>query len=356
LENHYIHHNTADCGGGLYNGEAGLYAKYLHVSDNTANHGGGVYCSDGLLYNTIMPVFENIGIHHNNGKQRGGGIFNYSQSLFLNALIYDNLGASGATIYNAQYSFIGLVHATVTKTTSPMTASEIVQYGSLKAFNSIICLNGFTPPAGNIGSNGTCQSLFYNPLAGNYSLNAPLPTYPVNISTILISIPIISPTAPPHTPLPRPCNMPSNLLQTDLAGNPRPQGTYDITNYGAYEYDPNYPNYDNRHPFRKSMGNNEEEKEEPQPQPQPPISEKSFEWNLQLFPNPTTGELHLQGYEVTKLQSYEIYDVVGQLVQSKIVNLQSEILIDVSHLAKGMYFLKLTTADGSQKVKKFVKE
>jgi len=42
---------------------------------------------------------------------------------------------------------------------------------------------------------------------------------------------------------------------------------------------------------------------------------------------------------------------VGQLLQSKIVNLQSEIVINVSHLAKGMYFLKV----GNQVVR-FVKE
>ena len=42
---------------------------------------------------------------------------------------------------------------------------------------------------------------------------------------------------------------------------------------------------------------------------------------------------------------------MGQLLQSKIVNLQSKIEIDISHLAKGMYFLKV----GNQVVK-FVKE
>ena len=38
----------------------------------------------------------------------------------------------------------------------------------------------------------------------------------------------------------------------------------------------------------------------------------------------------------------EIYDVVGSLLQSKIGNLQSEIEIDISHLASGLYFLKVS--------------
>ena len=42
---------------------------------------------------------------------------------------------------------------------------------------------------------------------------------------------------------------------------------------------------------------------------------------------------------------------MGQLLQSKTVNLQSEIVIDVSHLASGMYYLKV-----DNKVVKFVKE
>jgi len=73
--------------------------------------------------------------------------------------------------------------------------------------------------------------------------------------------------------------------------------------------------------------------------------------NVQVFPNPTSGQLHLRSYELQENTEYQIYSVVGQLLQSEIVNLQSEIEIDVSHLANGMYFLKI-----GNKVVKFIKE
>ena len=50
------------------------------------------------------------------------------------------------------------------------------------------------------------------------------------------------------------------------------------------------------------------------------------------------------------MNNVEIYNVVGQLLQSTIVDLQSEIAIDISHLANSMYYLRI-----GNKVVKFVK-
>ena len=72
--------------------------------------------------------------------------------------------------------------------------------------------------------------------------------------------------------------------------------------------------------------------------------------SVTVYPNPTTGQLIIDNGELT-IENVEIYDVVGRLLQSTIVNLQSEIVLDVSHLARGMYFLKI---DG--KTVKFSKE
>ena len=72
--------------------------------------------------------------------------------------------------------------------------------------------------------------------------------------------------------------------------------------------------------------------------------------SLRIYPNPVKGELIIEKGE-EKIENVEIYNVVGQLLQSKIVNLQSETVIDVSHLASGMYFLKV-----DNKVVRFVKE
>ena len=79
---------------------------------------------------------------------------------------------------------------------------------------------------------------------------------------------------------------------------------------------------------------------------------------ITVFPNPTNGQLTIENGGSTMLTDrplreaeVEIYDLVGRKLQSKIVDLQSETHIDVSHLANGMYFLKI---DG--KTVKFIKE
>jgi len=75
---------------------------------------------------------------------------------------------------------------------------------------------------------------------------------------------------------------------------------------------------------------------------------------LTIYPNPTKGQLTIDNGELI-IGNVEIYDVFGrkQEIQEIIVNYQSSTInsIDVSHLAKGMYFLKI----GNQVVR-FVKE
>ena len=65
------------------------------------------------------------------------------------------------------------------------------------------------------------------------------------------------------------------------------------------------------------------------------------DFRFTIYPNPTSGQLRIMNYELREDADIQIYDVVGKLLQSKIVNLQSEITLDVSHLANGMYYLKI---------------
>ena len=73
--------------------------------------------------------------------------------------------------------------------------------------------------------------------------------------------------------------------------------------------------------------------------------------SLRVHPNPVNGQLIIENGELT-IENVEIYNVVGQKLnnyQLSIVNYQ--LIIDVSPLASGMYFLKV-----GNKAVKFVKE
>jgi len=74
---------------------------------------------------------------------------------------------------------------------------------------------------------------------------------------------------------------------------------------------------------------------------------------LRVYPNPVkNGELRMENGELKENTVIEIFDVVGQRLnnyQLSIVNCQ--LIIDVSHLANGLYFLKI-----DNNVVKFIKE
>ena len=63
---------------------------------------------------------------------------------------------------------------------------------------------------------------------------------------------------------------------------------------------------------------------------------------IQIYPNPTNGQLQVTSYKLQENTSIEIYDIVGRVVLSSAMSpLSPETTIDVSHLANGMYFLKI---------------
>jgi hypothetical protein len=69
-----------------------------------------------------------------------------------------------------------------------------------------------------------------------------------------------------------------------------------------------------------------------------------------LFPNPATTTISIDG--ISTPSKAEVYDISGKLLLTKqLTNSQ----LDISNLAKGLYFIKLSTEEGSV-VRKFVKE
>ena len=74
----------------------------------------------------------------------------------------------------------------------------------------------------------------------------------------------------------------------------------------------------------------------------------SKEKGISVYPNPANGQLKIKNYELRENTEYQIYSIVGQIVQQgKLYNN----IINVETLANGLYFLKV---DG--KMVKFVKE
>ncbi|MDR1793014.1 MAG: T9SS type A sorting domain-containing protein [Bacteroidales bacterium] len=68
--------------------------------------------------------------------------------------------------------------------------------------------------------------------------------------------------------------------------------------------------------------------------------------HLNIYPNPASSQLKIKNYQLKDGETVEIIDVLGRVQQSTIINQQFELIIDVSHLAKGMYFIKIGNLRG----------
>jgi len=70
-----------------------------------------------------------------------------------------------------------------------------------------------------------------------------------------------------------------------------------------------------------------------------------------IYPNPASNLIYFKGSKI-KIQNFKIFNINGQQVLQSAFNPATG--IDVSHLAKGIYFIKVDTKDGSL-MKKFIK-
>jgi hypothetical protein len=73
-----------------------------------------------------------------------------------------------------------------------------------------------------------------------------------------------------------------------------------------------------------------------------------------LYPNPTTGELHVTCH-ASRVTDIEVYDVYGRK-QSYVSRVTChESMVDISGLQAGLYFVKITT-DSGKVIRKVVKQ
>jgi hypothetical protein len=76
-----------------------------------------------------------------------------------------------------------------------------------------------------------------------------------------------------------------------------------------------------------------------------------------VYPNPADGELKIKNAGL-RIDKIEIYDMLGQRVffQPQTSDLKPQIMINVSSLQNGIYFLQLKDEKGNKAIRKFVKD
>ena len=86
------------------------------------------------------------------------------------------------------------------------------------------------------------------------------------------------------------------------------------------------------------------------------LSAESFlAQKFNLYPNPATNIVNITNGENLLVQQIAVYDTAGKLITTENYNNQTEIQLNVEHLASGTYLLHLKTNEGTA-VKKLVKK
>jgi PKD repeat protein len=102
-------------------------------------------------------------------------------------------------------------------------------------------------------------------------------------------------------------------------------------------------NYDVRLVVSNEYGNNELMREHYiTVKPKTGIIEQNTSSRIEVYPNPTTGELEIRNYEceITNVEIYDMYGRKQSYLSSVTYYKTGEMVIDISHLAPGIYFLQ----------------
>ena len=73
--------------------------------------------------------------------------------------------------------------------------------------------------------------------------------------------------------------------------------------------------------------------------------------DFSYFPNPTIGHLNFSLKEHYSSIKIEVYDLKGQLVKEDNFTNSSDVLVDLSNIAKGIYFVMLTKENKTYPIK-----
>ena len=74
---------------------------------------------------------------------------------------------------------------------------------------------------------------------------------------------------------------------------------------------------------------------------------------LTLFPNPTTGLIHLENSELKNIRDYQVFDKIGRVVLSS--NFSNSSFIDLQNINDGIYLIKFSLKSGGSIIQKIIK-
>ena len=378
--------NTAENGGGMYNNVAAFTLTNSIISGNkataagssTTGCGGGIYLANGYSIGTPM-IITNVLISGNTAYD-GGGIYNYQSPMTLsNVTIAGNYAShyAGGICIDTDGDIISDIRNTIIWGNNDINNDRpgVGSYdtGNETVFNNCLVQQELNTlkgvQTGNIGlSTVGSAPVFVNPVAaglstaGDYSLVA-------------------------NSPVIDKGNNSYNTTATDLAGNPRKNGTIDM---GAYEFYITHTVTFNSSggsaiPVQKVTVGGKVIK------PADPtrgsdifagwFTENTYssawdfsnhvvtgditlyaKWTpgtsildaqtstVNIYPNPAQNTLYIESAET--VEHVSIYDISGRVLLQEINPNQS---IDINSLAIGIYLVKVKTAQG-ETVKKIVKQ
>jgi hypothetical protein len=85
------------------------------------------------------------------------------------------------------------------------------------------------------------------------------------------------------------------------------------------------------------------------------IKETTDGSDIQIYPNPTTGELRVTSYEL-QVTNIEIFDIYGRSLLSHTAHRTPHTTLNVSHFPAGIYTMQIKTDSGQMVAKKFIKQ
>jgi len=83
--------------------------------------------------------------------------------------------------------------------------------------------------------------------------------------------------------------------------------------------------------------------------------EKNMETNIQVYPNPTSGELNIEGISATDQITLTMKNILGEEVKINHERFSNKIKINTEHLSIGIYFLNITQ-DNQESMHKIIKQ